>query len=74
VASGQVGLRRVIEEKPFEEQGVVRPAFWDGFSLDTIRLDVVVTGLWIMISMMNLKEFLEGLMQSLRNQLLSLDN
>jgi hypothetical protein len=44
-----VGLRRVIEEKPFEEQGVVRPAFWDGFSLDTIRLDVVVTGLWIMI-------------------------
>lgn len=35
MASGQVGFRRVIVEKPFEEPGVVRPAFRDVFSLDT---------------------------------------
>jgi hypothetical protein len=49
MASGQVGLCRVIVKKPFEERGAVSPAFWDGFSLDTIRLDAVVIGLWIMI-------------------------
>lgn len=50
MASGQMGLCRVVVEKPVEERGVASPAFWDGVGLDTIRLDVIVTGLWTMIN------------------------
>jgi hypothetical protein len=42
MASGQVGLRRVIVEKPFKELGVICPPFWDAFSLDTYWLDTTL--------------------------------